>query len=258
MRPRFLALFRSSRLARPAAVLAATFVLGLAGGSVVGASLPVTPPYRLVALTYLDWITPAEAAPPASILQISGELRALTIEGRYRSDRLDRSIVNAIFADVADADEWAAAYPGADSGTGRVLRVTLVGATSRTIDITNPDDNQTVPRSLLTVVTAVQRLSIGIAREGTPADDFVLRARATRLDAPPPGVSVASLPDGVALADLAAPGGVAIPRGGPLASAWHPYEILILGNIRYTTNADGQVWRVSWTLDLDDLEGRSR
>lgn len=254
---RIVARLSSMHLARRrAALLAAMFVVGLAGGVAVGAARPFESPYQLIALSYLDPMTPADVAPPAAILRLGGELRVLTIENQYRADRLARTTVQAIFADLAGVAEWAAAYPDADAGTARVLRLTLVGPMTRTIDITNPDANRTVPRDLLSVVTDLQRLSIDVARSGAPVDDHRLRARAVPVESFPPSVPIEALPEGVTISDLAKPGGVVVDRSGSLAAAWHAYEFLAVMNTRYVTDADGQVWRLSWSVDLEDLKGR--
>jgi hypothetical protein len=181
-----------------------------------------------------------------------GRFISLTTKG-YRAGVLDAAATTELFATASNATlDWHDDYPSAAS-LAELVDLEFQGSTSKTIRIANPTTNLTVPPALtrlLIVLGAADRRTPSIPFDVTSARVWAAPVQSTD------GGPVDVLPGGLPLHEAASPDGVVI-AGGELAvlkQLWTDLPSRFAPGLAHRfVEAEGSLWRLSWTIDLDAI-----
>lgn len=240
-------------LARPIALALFTAV-ALVAGSLAGTAAYETShpkPDRLV------WIERDPIHPDADrvvrrALFADGRFLALAPSG-YRAGILERTLTDEIFTTVSTAaGSWADEFKS-PALLGELVDLELGGAGARRVRIENPATNYALPPTLSRILLLFAAADRQIAT--VPFAPAALRFWALPV-ADSGGAPIDDLPAGFPLQDAATGAGVVV-GGADLAvlmGVWNDLGQRLGPELshRFISSGD-QLWRLSWTLDLDSV-----
>ena len=243
-------------LVRVTFAVVAAVLLGVgvvAGGTAYQA---IHPAYDRITWTELDPTDPGGDHVVRRALYADGRFLALTGSG-YRAGIVPPALANEVFETAqSTGGNWDPEYRS-PSRLGELIRVELHGRSSRSIAIQNPDTNVRVPPSLGRILLILAAADRQVAL--VPFRPAAMRFWASPM-ADAGGAAVGDLPAAFPFDQASSAEGEAL-GGSDLAvleQVWPEVTAhLGVGVAHRVVRVGAQLWRVSWTLDLDSVGGSS-
>lgn len=230
-----------------------------AGALASGVTRPTYPGLALVALPDMAATPqlPADVLSPILVLRQDGALVGLGPDG-YTQVRLPATMTSDLFATLAAAPGWKAAYPLPGLRSTRRVELRLMGASRRTIRIDDPLQNPTLPDPLFRLVATLLRPTGLDPTAAVPLDPPALRVRTLPLASAADAAGAEAAPVWLDPPTAAGPDGQRL-AGETLATAraaWPRPGVPSDQESTRIVRVDGTALRLAWGADWTDwIEG---